>query len=403
MPSRIVIGVAIGSGLEGPDVAVIRLSGIGLELVPRIEKSKRVAFPATVRDALHSFLEPHSTGTTPFAESSRQIAESIVHAIRSASIEAGFSPRDIFAVGFLDPVRPANNAPIHWTGLADRVTDQSGLTLVHGFRGRDRAAGGFGQPITAVADYLAFRHDREDRLLIHLGSAASVLFLPAGAKVTQIAGFDAGPCNQLLDSMVYYGTRGREARDPGGKKAVQGRCVDALLARWLEHPFLSRKPPRVVPADAFGRGFLLGAFDAAREQGVGLSDVLCTATHLIARSIGEASRSLIPPSASARVLLSGGGVRNGFLWQLLAQQFKDVTLSRIDEVGVPALSRNAVGAAVLAALTCDGVPGNAAPLTGAMSGRLLGQIVPGDGRNWSRFANWIADQISEYPRANRAA
>lgn len=401
MPSRIVIGAAIGSGLEGPDVAVVRLSGIGLDIVPRTEKSKRVPFPATIREVLRPTPETHSTTPITSAELSRQVADAIVHAVRSASLEAGLSPRDIFAVGLLDPVRPAGTTPLTWREIADRVADQSGLTVIHDFRGRDRAAGGFGQPITAVADHLAFRRDREDRLLIHLGSAASVLFIPAGAKVTQIAGFDAGPGNQLLDSMVYHGSRGREAIDPGGKKAVQGCCVDALLARWLEHPFLSRKPPRVVPPDAFSRGFLLGAFDAAREQGAGLADVLCTATHVIARSIREAARTWI--ASSTRVLLSGGGVRNGFLWQLLAQQFPDVTLSRIDEVGMPALSRNAAAAAILAALTCDGVPGNAAPLTGAMSGRLLGQIVPGDGRNWSRCANWIADQISDYPRANRAA
>jgi anhydro-N-acetylmuramic acid kinase len=401
MPSRIVIGVAIGSGLEGPDVALVRLSGIGLDIAPRIEKSKRVPFPAAIREVFRPSSDSQSAGLISPAELTRFIADSLVHAIRSAIIETGHSPRDVFAVGLLDPVRPPGVTPIAWTEIADRVAEQSGLTILHDFRGRDQAAGGFGQPITAVADFLAFRSDREDRLLVHLGSAASVLLIPAGAKVTQIAGFDAGPGNQLLDSMVYHGSRGREASDPGGKKAVQGCCIDALLARWLEHPFLSRKPPRIVPPDAFGRGFLLGAFDAAREQGAGLADVLCTATHLIARSIGEAGRSWL--SSSTRVLLSGGGVRNGFLWQLLAQQFPDVALSRTDEAGVPALSRNAAAAGILAALTCDGVAGNAAPLTGAMSGRLLGQIIPGDGRNWARCANWIADQISEYPRANRAA
>jgi anhydro-N-acetylmuramic acid kinase len=102
-----------------------------------------------------------------------------------------------------------------------------------------------------------------------------------------------------------------------------------------------------------------------------------------------------------RVLLTGGGVRNGFLWQLVAQQFGNV--ERAEAVGVPALSRNAAAAAVLAALTCDGVAGSLPVLTGAAGGRLLGHISPGDGRNWARCTAWLADQTGDYPRTNRAA
>jgi anhydro-N-acetylmuramic acid kinase len=95
-------------------------------------------------------------------------------------------------------------------------------------------------------------------------------------------------------------------------------------------------------------------------------------------------------------------VRNGFLWQLTSQQFGGA-VERTDAAGVPALSRNAAAAAVLAALTCDGVTGNLPVLTGASGGRLLGHIAPGDGRNWARCAAWLADQTGEHPRTTRAA
>jgi anhydro-N-acetylmuramic acid kinase len=78
-------------------------------------------------------------------------------------------------------------------------------------------------------------------------------------------------------------------------------------------------------------------------------------------------------------------------------------VERSDAAGVPALSRNAAAAAVLAALTCDGVSGNLPVLTGATGGRLLGHISPGDNRNWARCAAWLADQAGDYPRTNRAA
>jgi anhydro-N-acetylmuramic acid kinase len=207
----------------------------------------------------------------------------------------------------------------------------------------------------------------------------------------------------MFDALVYHGTRGKESIDPGGKKAVQGRCLEPLLARWLEHPYLARTPPKTFHPDAFGRSFLLAAFDAARQLSAGLPDLLCTATHFAARAIGDAAKQAWPATSAARkVIVTGGGVRNGFLWQLVAQQFPE-GIARSEVVGVAPLARNAAAAGILAALTCDGVAGNLSVLTGATGGRLLGQFVPGDGRNWVRVAAWVADQMGEYPRMTRAA
>ena len=177
---------------------------------------------------------------------------------------------------------------------------------------------------------------------------------------------------------------------------------EPLLARWIEHPHLTRTPPKTVHPEAFGRSFLLAAFDAARQLNAGLPDLLCTATHLAARAVGDAAKKYLPAAPTRQVFATGGGVRNGFLWQLVSQQFGE-GITRSDEAGVAPLARNAAAAAVLAALTCDGVAGNLSMLTGAVGGRLLGHFAPGDGRNWAKVAAWVADQTGEYPRTNRAA
>lgn len=394
---RLLVGLAVGSGLEGVDAAAVRASAVGLDLAPTVVATARVVFPSVVRDA---FRLPTAGGSGEFASN---VAETLVYALRQVLTRVGASPRDVFAAGLLEPGRPLSDVRLLWVEAADRVAEQTGLTIVHGFRHRDRAAGGAGHPITAAADCLLFRSPSQTRLLIHLGAVASLLFLPPAAKLSSVVGFEAGPGNQLLDALVYHGTRGKELSDPGGKKAVQGRCLEPLLARWLEHPHLTRTPPKTVHAEAFGRSFLLAAFDAARQLNAGLPDLLCTATHLVARAIGDAAKRWLPVLPGLRQdLVTGGGVRNGFLWQLVAQQFPD-GIVRSDEAGIASLARNAAASAVLAALLCDGVAGNLSALTGAAGGRLLGQFAPGDGRNWARIAAWIAEQTGEYPRLNRAA
>src|SRR5262249_57146080 len=126
---------------------------------------------------------------------------------------------------------------------------------VSDFRARDVVAGGQGVPLGALADYLLFRHPTEDRLLVHLGGLARVVYLPASCRVTEIVGFEAGPCNVLLDALMRQLTGGRETFDPGGKHAVQGCCMEPLLERWLSPPLIQRRPPRTHAPPALRAGF----------------------------------------------------------------------------------------------------------------------------------------------------
>ena len=49
----------------------------------------------------------------------------------------GVSPRDTFAAALLAPARPVVELNLPWAEVADRVAEQTGLTVVHGFRNRD--------------------------------------------------------------------------------------------------------------------------------------------------------------------------------------------------------------------------------------------------------------------------
>src|SRR5207249_6346100 len=118
------------------------------------------------------------------------------------------------------------------------IAERTGVTTVSDFRSRDVAAGGQGVPLAALVDWLLFRHPQEARLLLHLGGLARVVFLPAGCRATEVVGFEAAPCNILLDALMRQLTGGREAYDHGGKHAVQGRCIETLLHQWLAHPCL---------------------------------------------------------------------------------------------------------------------------------------------------------------------
>jgi anhydro-N-acetylmuramic acid kinase len=238
-----------------------------------------------------------------------------------------------------------------------------------------------------------FRHAQESRLLLHLGGLARVVHLPAGCRVQDVQGFEPGPCNVLLDALMRRLTGGRESYDPGGRHAVQGKCVERLLQSWLAHPYLQKRPPKGMPRHLFGEDFVTAAVDQARQAGAGLHDLLCTATHFVARGITASVRRFLGGPFD-RVFLSGGGVRNGLLWHLLEQQLAGPPLARTDEAGVPADLRKPLSFGLLAALTLDGVPGNVPSATGAAGSRLLGSLTPGSSGNWARCLAWMAAQTT---------
>ena len=282
MANRLILGLSLGAGREGIDAALVRLGGAGLAVVPTVERYARTPLLPLLRDNLRQ-------GTA----TAREVGDAVSSAARQLVAKGGVDLRSILAIGLHVPP----DFPLAFLG--EFLAEQTGVTVWSQFAGRDVSAGGAGRPWTPAADYLVAKSITEDRVLIHLGHVASVLMLPAEAKITDLTAFDAGPCGHLLDEFMRLGTREKECVDPGGTRAVQGKCLDDLLAEWLSHPHLGRKPPKPL-ASEFGSPFVKAAFDVAREKNATLADLLCTATHFIARSVGGGCRQFVTPTGLLR-------------------------------------------------------------------------------------------------------
>lgn len=399
MTPRWFIGLASGSSVDGVDAALMELENAGLDLRVRQVQGMHQPYGQELRSLIRrvSSLAPCEMRQVSLLH--RLLGETFAAAARSVADHASLSLQRVQCIG----------CPGHtiWhdsegrfpstlsLGMAAVVAERCGVTTVSDFRSRDVAAGGQGVPLAALTDYILFRHPQESRLLIHLGGLARIVFVPAACRIHDVVGFEAGPCNVLLDALMGHLTGGKSSFDPGGKHAVQGKCIDALLQSWLNHPYLKRRPPKSVPRHLFGDDFAAAAVQQIRQLSGSLHDLLCTATHFVARGIAMAVRRFLPSSPRIdRVLLSGGGVRNGLLWRLLEPTFEGLPLQLTDEVGVPAAVRKALSFGMLAALALDGVAASVPSATGAAGSRLLGSITPGSSINWARCLAWMAAQTT---------
>jgi anhydro-N-acetylmuramic acid kinase len=397
MPSRWLIGLASGSGSDGVDAALLELQGIGLDARLQQAHGLHQAYPPDLRELINKVSSGEPCPVSLVSQLHRVLGETFAGAARAVADHAGLGLQKVQCIGTPGHSvwhEPEGRLPSTLSlGMAAVVAERCGVTTVSDFRARDLAAGGHGVPVAALTDHVLFRHPQESRLLVHLGGLANLVYLPGGGRPHELLGFEAGPCNVLLDALIRHLTGGREKYDPGGKHAVQGRCIDPLLKTWLEHNYMQRRPPKRLPRHLFGEPFVAQAVQEVREHGGGLHDLLCTATHFVARGIKAGVTRFLPPRLD-RILLSGGGVRNGLLWHLLEQQFAGIPLTRTDAAGVPADLRKPLAFGVLAGLTLDGVPGNAPSATGAAGSRLLGSLTPGTSANWSRCLSWMTAQAA---------
>lgn len=395
MQSRWLIGLSSGTTVDGVDAALVEGVGTGLDLRLRLRHSLHQPYGRDLREILWRLTGDTAAPFKQITQLHRLLGETFAAAARHVADQASLSLARVQCVGC------AGHPLWHETegrcpsslelGMAAVVAERTGVTTISDFRARDLSVGGHGAPLTALVDYLLFHDPSESRVLLHLGGVANAVWLPAQSAPYQVVGFQAGPCNLLLDGLMRRLTHGREALDAGGKHAVQGCCIEPLVERWLAHPGLNRRPPRGLPPDGFAEEFILQALQQVQHLRCSLHDLLCTATHLVARCIVQAVRRYLPQPA-ARILLSGGGVRNGFLWHLLEQQLDGIPMERVDQHGVPVTARKALAFAGLAALTVDGIPGNVMSVTGAAGTRLLGAITPGSTANWARCLAWMSSQ-----------
>ncbi|MGH9818267.1 MAG: anhydro-N-acetylmuramic acid kinase, partial [Candidatus Acidiferrales bacterium] len=161
-----------------------------------------------------------------------------------------------------------------------------------------------------------------------------------------------------------------------------GRVAPALLARWLQHPYLARRPPKTTGRELFGIPQAQQWQMACQEDGLSAADFVATLTELTAASIADAY-ARFAPGPVAQVVVGGGGAANPMLMARLTHHLQTrlgdaVEVCSHAALGIDTDAKEALAFALLAYLAIHGRPGNAPACTGANRAMILGQITPGE-------------------------
>jgi anhydro-N-acetylmuramic acid kinase len=356
------IGLMSGTSMDGIDVALVRTDG-----GRSVERGPARSYP---------YDEEMRARLTAALAQAREIEDRNQRPGSLGSVEKELTERHAAAVGaFLEEFGDSHGAPdvIGFHGHTVLHRPEAGLTVqlgdgallarltgcevVSDLRAADVAAGGQGAPLASVYHRaLAMRLPQRPVVFVNIGGVANVTWVGSNGE---LVAFDTGPGNALMDDWALRHT-GRPC-DEDGALARSGVADEAVLRRYLAHPYFFQPVPKSLDRGSFTLDLLNGV-DAATGA--------ATLARLTAGAIARARAWFKAPAALW--VVCGGGRRNRFLMELLAWHL-DAPVVPAEAIGIDGDSLEAEAWGYLAVrslrrqpITFPTTTGAARPLTGGV-------------------------------------
>lgn len=240
-------------------------------------------------------------------------------------------------------------------GDGDHIAVNTGIITISDFRQKHLAVGGEGAPLAVYGDYLVFSKKGEDRIMLNIGGIANFTFLPGDKNPQLVFSTDVGPGNTLMDQFVQIHFPGIYF-DENAAIAKKGKCNSALLDVLLEDDFFTVSFPKTTGPELFNLDYLNNAQQKSGTTNLSIEDVLATLCHFSAQGIIKAIEQTMGLSAAAKIYMSGGGMHNPLLVQLLKEALPNAQFDTTNSLDVDPDAKEAVLFALLANETLAGNP-----------------------------------------------
>ena len=365
-PSRRILGLMSGTSLDGLDIALCRCSGSGPATAVELEHFVTKPYSAAFRADIQSVFAQRDADLQKVALLNEHIALTHAQLIREALAGWGIPAQSVDLIAshgqtifhapkILHGQAAYPNATLQ-IGDGDHLAVHTGIITLSDFRQKHLAAGGEGAPLAVYGDYLLFSQPGEDRMMLNIGGIANFTYLPGDGDATRVFSTDVGPGNTLMDRVVQEHYPG-QFFDADAAHAQAGSVHRGLLAALLADPFFEAAFPKTTGPELFSRMYLRAAQERSDSLSISPNDLLATLCHFTAEGIIKALKSTASPAAPV-VYMSGGGMHNPLLVQLLQQGLPGWTFKTTAQLGILPDAKEAVLFALLANETLAGRPIN---------------------------------------------
>ncbi|MCM3763659.1 anhydro-N-acetylmuramic acid kinase AnmK [Neobacillus niacini] len=376
-----VVGLMSGTSLDGVDAALVSIDKSGLASKVKLVEFISIPFSNELKEEIHQALMIETSNSQQICSLNFRLGEIFAEAVKAVCEKAGFPLEKLDTIGSHGQTiyhQPSNSEKFVPStlqiGEPAVIAYQTRTTVVSNFRTMDMAAGGQGAPLVPFTEFILYRSEEKSRLLQNIGGIGNVTVIPKQASIDEIAAFDTGPGNMMIDTICqkYFDL----PYDRGGEIAKRGHVHRELLDRCMSIPFVLEPPPKSTGRELFGVSFVHQLIQ--EFPNIPMEDFVATLTMFTAKSIAENYKTFIFPKTEIdEVIVGGGGSYNGKLIEMLQAELKDVCpVYTQEDFGYSSEAKEAIAFAILANETINRKPSNVPSATGAERAVILGNITP---------------------------
>jgi anhydro-N-acetylmuramic acid kinase len=364
---RKIIGLMSGTSLDGLDIALCLCKGAGSETKIKVLHFITLPYEANFRADVKSIFSRKDADLEKVCLLNELIgikhAEMILTALQKWNVKANeidliaSHGQTIFhAPKILHGKNEYPNATLQ-IGDGDHIAVHTGIITIADFRQKHLAAGGEGAPLAVYGDYLIFSAQGENRIMLNIGGIANFTFLPADKDAAKVFSTDVGPGNTIMDQYIQMHYEGLYF-DENAAFATQGQLNEALLEVLLADRFFEAGFPKTTGPELFNLAYLQQAQQKSHTEGLSHQDVLATLCHFTAAAIIKAVKTSLDGVILPKIFMSGGGMHNPLLVELLRKGLPEAIFSTTDQLQINPDAKEAVLFALLANETVSGAPIN---------------------------------------------
>ncbi len=370
---RIVCGIMSGTSLDGVDAAIAEFSNDNGKHSFTTISYLTIPFLKEIRQEVLDIIE-HEAPVANVARLHYALPQLYAEAVRAVCSQAGFKTSHLDAIGVNgQTVWHAPHDEIASTlqlGSISTLAQELQIPVVGDFRAADIALGGQGAPLVPVFDYEFLKDKNSNVIALNIGGISNITLLPKNCTPESVMAFDTGPGNVWIDGATkqYFGKN----YDENGNFAREGRSLPRLLNALKEINYIKESPPKSTGRELFTPEKLEKFLkDYASPHSPG-EDIVRTLTEFTAWSIAENIRLF--GKTDSRLIISGGGVHNSVLLEVLKVELPEAEVVKSDADGLSSDAKEAICFAYLAYRTLGGLPGNLPSVTGASRAAILGAV-----------------------------
>ena len=351
-----------GTSLDGLDIALCRIKGTGLATEAEILHFETITYHQSFKNEIKQICFKKQVDLEKLCLLNAEIARLHGNLIKQFLEARNIKSENIDLIAshgqtvFHSPKKlrkpdEYGNATLQ-IGDADQIAVITGIITLSDFRQKNIAEGNEGAPLAIYGDYLLFKSDTENRILLNIGGIANFTFLKSSEPFQNIISTDAGPGNTLMDQYVSDNFE-NQGYDKNADIALKGKVDETLLNALLDHPFFENEIPKTTGPELFNLLYLKNAVQKTKRQDLSHPDILATLNRFTACGIAISIKKANCPADSV-VYLSGGGANNPLLIKNLTALLPTLTFKNLTELGINPDAKEALLFAILANETVAG-------------------------------------------------